>query len=221
MVMNVVILDSKHWADVEANSVEREEIRQAVEAAANEVVKLIPTLPRYVNLVVNPTMASEVIPETGDMGMTYSDEYASVYFDCKIPYGKEKLLKGLRTTTFHELVHATTFQHDPWQPGVLFGVVSEGLATVFERDYGGAKPLWGNYEDDATMDKWLGELKELPDTGEKNHSYFVNHPDGRKWIIYKTGAWVIDKLLESGEDLFQLMELRHDDVIAKFEALKE
>ena len=217
--MNIVILDSKHWPDVQSRGVSKQEVAEVVEAAAHAARKLLLALPEYVNLVVYPTVADEVIPETGGSGMTYTDEYVSVFFDHTLPYGKEKLLDELRTTTFHELVHAVTFHHEPWQPSVLFGAVTEGLATVFERDYADSQPLWGSYEDDVTMQAWLDELRELPVMKDKNMEYTILHPDGRKWIAYKTGTWVIDKLCESGEDLFELMKLGHKDVLAKFEAL--
>lgn len=216
--MNVVVLDSKYWPGLEKRGIKKSEIKNATESAAKEVEGLISSLSPHVNLVVDPTVAENVIPETGGMGMTYSDEYVSVSFDHTLPYGKEKLLKEIRSTTYHELVHAVSFLHDPWQPGVLFGCVTEGLATVFEREYAHSEPLWGKYEDDTVMQLWLQELKELPDSEVKNHDYFIKHPDGRKWIVYKTGTWIIDKLLESGEDLFELMQLNHKDVIAKFEA---
>lgn len=217
--MNVVVLDSKHWPSVHEHGVEKQEIFDVVSSAVQEVEKLIPFIPDYVNFVAYPAEPEEVIPETGAMGMTYSDEYASAYFDYNVPYGKEKLLSEMRGTVFHELVHATTFHYEPWKPGVLFGVTTEGLATVFERDYAKAQPLWGEYEDDTTMREWFNELKKLPDTKEKNRDYFFTHPDGRKWIVYKTGVWVVDTLLKSGEDLFELMKLNHKDVIAKLEAL--
>lgn len=217
--MRVVLLDSKHWPDLQKRGIQEYEVQKVVEEATGEVGKLIAFLPSYVNLVVYPAIAEDVIPETGVMGMTYSDEYASVYFDHAVPYGKAKLLEAIRTTTFHELVHAATFQYEAWQPDVLFGATTEGLATVFERDYANSQPLWAKYEDDEVMYGWLQELKELPETGEKNRDYFVKHPDGRKWIVYKTGVWIIDQLLESGEDLFQLMKLNHKDLLAKFEAL--
>lgn len=217
--MKVVVLDSKYWPGLHKHGVEKREVQKAAVKAADEVAGLISFVPSYVNLVVYPSIAEDVIPETGAMGMTYSDEYASVYFDHDVPYGKKRLLEEIRTTTFHELVHATTFQYEPWQPGVLFGATTEGLATVFERDYAGAQPLWGQYEDDETMHKWLHELKELPDTGEKNRDYFFKHPDGRKWIAYKTGVWITDQLVESGENLFELMKLKHSDILTKFETL--
>lgn len=219
--MNVVILDSKHWSAVKSHGVMKQEVKEVVEVAASEVSRLISYLPNYINLVVYPSNPDDVIPETGVMGMTYSDEYASVYFDYNVPYGKENLLKSLHTTVFHELVHATTFRYEPWQASALFGVTTEGLATVFEREYGDARPLWGEYEDDATMHRWFQELKELPETNEKNKDYFVNHPDGRRWIVYKTGTWVVDKLIASGEDLFELMKLECGDVLARFQALEK
>ena len=76
--MNVVVLDSKHWPDVDRRGVKKEEVKKVARAAAKEVSGLISFLPSYVNLVVYPSDPSNVIPETGDMGMTYSDEYASV-----------------------------------------------------------------------------------------------------------------------------------------------
>ncbi len=217
--MNVVTLDSKYWSDLESRDVGKDEIQAAAESAADEVVNLIPFLPGYVNLVVSPTIPEQVIPETGDGGMTYGDDYSSVYFDYTVPHGKKRLLSGIRTTTFHELVHAATYQYEAWQPGVLYGAVTEGLATVFERDYADSQPLWGEYEDDETMDKWLHELEALSPKSEKDMDYFVNHPDGRKWIVYKTGVWIVDKLLQSDENLFELMKLGHNDVIAKFKSL--
>lgn len=218
--MNVVVLDSKYWPDVQDRGVEKKDIADVVRSVADEVLGLVDSLPEYVNLVVYPSVADDVIVETGIMGMTYSDEYASVYFDCTLPYGKERLLSGLREAVFHELVHAATFRHDPWQPDVLFGVVTEGLATVFERDYAGATPLWGSYEDDLVMTEWYLELKNLPKSETKNGEYFFKHSDGRKWIVYKTGSWMIDKLLESGEDLFDLIRMNHKDVITKFNLLE-
>ena len=40
------------------------------------------------------------------------------------------------------------------------GVVSEGLATVFERDFGGREAPWGKYPEG--VEDWVTELLELP-----------------------------------------------------------
>lgn len=217
--MNIVVLDSKHWPEMHKNGVREHDVREVAEKAASEVTEIISFVPSYVNLVLYPVTKDEAIPETGGGGMTYTDEYASVYFDYNLPYGKKALYKELRSTVYHELVHAVTFQYESWQSSAVYGAVTEGLASVFERDYAKNRVLWSDYEDDITMKKWLQELKDLSDDGQKNHDYFYSHPDGRRWIAYKTGTWIIDKLLADGEDLFELMKLKHTDVLAKFDKL--
>lgn len=217
--MNVITLDSKHWAKAEKNGAKRDIIAETIQTAANAAMDILPNVPPHVNIVVAPVGASEVIPETGDAGVTYSDEYVSIVFDYAMPYELERLRESLHSMVYHELVHAVTFSHDPWQSGMLFGAITEGLATVFERDYSnGQVPLWSKYEDDETMKAWWTELKELPETGEKNNEYFVNHSDGRKWIVYKTGTWIVDRMVASGTDLFAMMEMNHKDIVAQFEA---
>lgn len=217
--MKAISLESPYWRDAKANGVDRATLEAQVENTAHEALAVLPSELAFTNIMLEPTVAAYVIPETGCMGMTYDKTHVSLTFDPSLPYGKESLEKHLRSTTFHELVHAVTFGHDPWQPGVLFGVVSEGLATVFERDYANADPLWGRYEDDDTMREWLKELQKLPATEQKDRRYFVEHPDGRKWIVYKTGTWLVDKLIDSGDDLFDLMELSHQDILDKISKL--
>lgn len=218
--VNTLTLDARLWNESAEHGIDRDEISSYIASTATEAAKLLPSDFTYLNIVVSPTVPEWVTPETGVMGMTYSDEYIALTFDATIPYGHDSLKRALRSTAFHEMVHATTFAHDPWRSSALFGAVTEGLATVFERDYSGeAKPLWGDYEGGDVMSKWYQEIKSLPQTEQKDMSYFVAHSDGRKWIVYKTGVWMVDKLLTSGEDLFALMKLPHTDIIDKFEAL--
>ena len=214
--MNIVVLDSKYWNKAAKNGISKQVVVQTITDAVEDVSKILPNIPKYVNIVISPTTSDDVIPETGEIGMTYNDEYVSITFDFTAPYPIEKLRASLRGTVFHELVHTVTFSHEPWSASVLFGLVTEGLATVFEREYSGAKPLWGQYEDDETMQEWRDEVNSLPESGEKNFDYFFNHPDGRKWIAYKTGTWMVDTLVASGEDLFALMMMSHGEILERF-----
>lgn len=218
--MNALTFDSRLWGEAERHGTQRGEIALLVVETAKVAAKLLPSKFTYLNVVTTPTTSDWVIPETGVMGMAYSDEYLSITFDAAVPYGVDNLKRALRSTVYHEMVHATTFAHDPWRPSALFGAVTEGLATVFERDYSGeGAPLWAEYESDDTMKGWYEEIRSLPQTEQKDMNYFVSHSDGRKWIVYKTGTWMIDRLLESGEDLFALMKLPHIEIVGKLEAL--
>lgn len=211
--MNVLALDSKYWQNTNST---REELVSVIREAADEAVKLLPAELLYTNIILEPVPSEEVIPETGDTGITYDNTHVYISFDFNLPYGKDTLLSHLRSTTFHELVHAVSFDHNPWQPDALYGAITEGLATVFEREYANSKPLWGKYESDETMYSWLTELQDLPKTEAKDMNYFIKHPDGRKWIVYKTGTWVVDTLLDSGENLFDLMQQDYVKILEKF-----
>lgn len=217
--MKVVALEAELWEVSAKYGMSSEDAESLVREYAEEAAALLPSDFAYLNLVINPVKPDMVIPETGVMGMAYSDEYISLTFDALLPYGHDATKSALRATVFHEMVHATTFAHDPWQAGAIFGAITEGLATVFERDYAGSEPPWGKYEDDRTMKAWYEEIKSLPKTTEKQMQYFVDHDDGRKWIVYKVGAWAIDKLLANGEDLPDLMRISHHEIIMKLEAL--
>lgn len=216
--MKTIDLDSGLWTKALVQGVARVDMTKYVDTVAAEAAKILPSNFDFLNIQLEPVSSEYVIPETGVMGMTYDAMHLSIWFDPNVPYGVSEAKKSIRGTVFHEMVHATTFEHDAWRPDALFGAVSEGLATVFERDYSEVDPLWGKYENEATMRMWYEELKSLPQSDVKDRSYFVEHSDGRKWIVYKTGTWMIDNLLGSGTDLFELMGLDYDDIVRKFEA---
>ena len=193
--MNIHILQSKEWEHLSQKGMSSEEVYTTIRAATEEATPLLPPLSPYVNISVYPTREG-LIKETGDMGFTYDEERIEILFDPTLPYGVEKHKEHLRATTFHELNHTARSLVIPYDPSPLSDMVSEGTATVFERDFANGSPLWGLYEDEATMRQWLKEIKALP-TNEKNYEYLFDHPDGRRWIIYKTGTWVIDHLIKS------------------------
>lgn len=217
--MNVITFDSKLWDRLPSGDIGRDDIRQLVEQATDEAAKLLPSDFRYANIVITPVEPDQTIPETGVAGVTYSDEYTSISLDPNLPYGVQGLRESLRGMVFHELVHAANYADDPWQPSAMFGVVTEGLATVFERNYADSRPLWGQYDDDETMNRWYQELKQLPATEHKDMDYFVQHHDGRRWIVYKVGTWMVDKMLRNDQDLFDIMGWPHQQVIDRFESL--
>ena len=69
-------------------------------------------------------------------------------------------------------------------------VVSEGLATVFARDATGWTPPWGEYPKEVTA--WVSELLRVP-PGAPSGSWMFKHPDGRQWIGYRSGVYIVDQ----------------------------
>ncbi len=69
-------------------------------------------------------------------------------------------------------------------------VVFEGLATAFERDVSGSVPAWGDYAD-VPVQTWADEVLAV-DGAYAYGAWFFAHPDGRRWIGYRAGAYLAD-----------------------------
>ena len=211
--MRIITPDSKYWAVAEEHGLSRAAVRRAVRTGASKALGLLPEVSEYLTIMVSPDDAENTIAETGDGGITFTEEYISIVFDYNVPYGVQSMVSHLRGTTGHEMVHAASyFNVEAFRPAPLQAVVYEGLATVFEKTHFRSIPPWSKYEDDLTMTQWFEEIAALP-ADSKNYDYLFHHPDERRWIIYKTGTWMIEKLLDTGVDFDTLLQMSHSDVI--------
>jgi hypothetical protein len=167
-------------------------IADEVDRTEPEVRALLPALRRRVNLVVST--GSNVIPETGEVGFAVSPD--TVNWTVDPARGVANVARRhLRHALFHELHHCVRLIRVPsyyttdWYDGSVF----EGLATVFEREAGWSPP-YGEYAVDEIV-QWADELFEQPVDDTFNHWKF-QHPDGRRWISYRVGAWVVDEAIK-------------------------
>jgi uncharacterized protein YjaZ len=78
--------------------------------------------------------------------------------------------------------------------GLMDSVVTEGLATAFERDFAGAQVPWGEYPDDVSQ--WVDELMQLPPDAKRS-DWIFRHPDGRRWIGMKAGTYLVDRAMQT------------------------
>lgn len=133
-----------------------------------------------------------MIPETGDGGFTIGPH--CIRWDVDPARGIEEVARThLRRTLFHECHHSVRLQRLPeeaeltdWPSVVVF----EGLASVFEDQSGAARATWRDY-DSAVVAEWADELFAQPLDTTWPHWKF-EHPDGRRNIAYKVGAWIVD-----------------------------
>ena len=191
--MQVILRESKYWGIAEKNGITRTMVEDSITAGIEYALKKLPPVSDYLTIMVCADVAENVIPETGVAGITYTEEYMSIIFDAAVPLPREEIIANLRQLVIHEMVHAASYINaGKWIPAPLQAVVYEGLATYFEAKAPSATiPPWAKCEDDATMKEWLAEVSSL-NTEMKNFDYLFDHPDGRRWIIYKTGMWIVN-----------------------------
>ena len=118
--------------------------------------------------------------------------------------------RQLRATLFHELHHLVRDAHIE-RRSVLDATVAEGMATVFERDQAGGRAPWGDYPENVS--DWAEELIALPEA-EEPRPWLFRHPDGRRWIAYKVGTYLVDRAVAaSGKSAAELVLVPTRDVV--------
>lgn len=185
-----------------------EKIAATVEADAR---KAMPELPRAIVLVID--IGRNVTEETGELGSAVSPGVIRWTMDSDRPEGVLAIINNhLRATLFHESHHMVRgWVQSGGEPPTSFmdAVIAEGLATAFARDAGGARVPWAEYSPDEAV-RWVTELMMLPsEEAWAQYSQWMNvHPDGRRWIAYRAGTYLIDKAIKaSGRSAAELASL--------------
>ena len=192
----------------------RSAAREVCDANEPRIRELLPALAERVRVRVNT--GKRVIPEIGCGGGALAP--GEVYFtvDPDRPEGVEKLVRlHLRSVLFHEfhhLVRGWVMTGGAPRTRFIDGVVCEGLATAFERDFADSNPLWGDYPD--SVRGWVDELLALPASAPYAEWMFF-HPDGRRWIGYRAGTFIADQAIErSGRSAADLVTTPYLEVLA-------
>ena len=188
---------------------ERNAIERVADRAAGDARKLLPALPLDLRITVQ--VGTQVIPETGE---TASIGLPGAVYWTVDPHhvgGVVAIVNAqLRATLFHEWYHLVR-EARVTPESIVDRAVNEGLATAFERDYGGAPTPWGAYPTD--VDAWTKELLALP-ANAPERQWMYQHPDGRRWIGFKVGTYVADRAVRaSGLSLAQLTTMPAGEII--------
>jgi hypothetical protein len=170
-------------------------LKKRIDGVHRDIYKLLPSLKRkiHINVVFD---SSGVIPETGEVGIPLTSDTVEIKIN---PFSKRTVRQiieeSFRPTLMHELHHLER----GWvikgrAPSKTFmdAVVAEGMATCFERDFGHTTPLAAQYP--PNVEEWVKELMALPNSAFRNYyQWMIQHPDGRRWIGYKAGVYIIEK----------------------------
>jgi hypothetical protein len=194
LVTNGSLGCERHDVDVEPPAVgrelsrsERSEIQHVADAAFRDVRSQLEGLPPRLTLIIR--WGKDVIPETGESGTAGFPGNVAWTIDPDRDVA-ETIRKQLRPTLFHELHHLARASRMQTRT-LLDRVVTEGLATAFERDFGKVDPPWGQAPPGDPM-IWTREVLSQPETADV-HAWVIRHPDGRRWIGMRVGTFLADR----------------------------
>jgi len=189
------------------SAAEKEAIEQVAAGAARDVRVHLPSLPETWKLVV--TTGSNVIAETGENGTWVAPNEIVWTMDPSRDIAAT-IRTQLRATLFHELHHLVRAQRVS-TPSLLDAVVTEGLATAFERDFGNTAPPWADIP--VEIEAWTAEVLALPANAPRN-DWLILHPDGRRWVGMLVGTFIVDRATKlTGRSAAALAHATTDDIV--------
>jgi len=176
-----------------------------IKSAYEEVSKLLPFGSKHINFFIQPREYG-LIKETQDNGHAHNSEFLEFAFNPTVDEkGLKVILDDIKATVFHEMNHAARYNIPIFHTKFLDNCIMEGLATVFERDYGGSNPPYGKYPKNVA--DWVQEIIDKNDMFVWQE-YSFDHPDGRRWISYKVGTYIVDEAIKiSGKGVIELTQL--------------
>jgi hypothetical protein len=170
------------------SSDERAAIAEVARRTIPDVRRALPATPT--SIVLHVRTSKRVLAETGENASNYDPNVVDWEVDASRNEGVVGIARSqLRATLFHELHHlvrhAVVLDHD-----IQGDAVREGLATAFERDFGGANPPWGEYPPDVAS--WTREVLALPASAPR-YDWLFENPDGRRWVGMRVGTFLVDR----------------------------
>lgn len=198
--------------DLEFSPLEQLIIPWRVSGYIAEVRDYLPTLPTPVLIRVQAAGLDQV-NENGDEAYFGLPDTIIWAVDVKRQGGALRLARTeLRARMFHELYHLAREIHVADGGTMAERMISEGLATAFERDYGQVSKPWSWYP--ANVGPWVDELIAAPPDSDIK-TWMRRHPDGREWIAFKAGAYVVDQAFKSsGKTCLDLLTIPASEILA-------
>lgn len=198
---------------------EKKAITDVIEATERDVRLLLPSLPEMIDFTVeiidrNLDIVSGVAgwsqahSPKGDIHLLLSNAY---------PGGVEGAARaGLAPAVYHELHHLArgwTLDGNKYGPGISTAAVNEGLAVVFAEEYTGIRDEGNSYPEEA--DSWVREILTLPKDADYTQWVSGEHPDGRTFIGYRAGNYLVRKALErSGKNILEISKMTPEAILA-------
>lgn len=204
----------RHDVDIEApatgralSAAEQRELQRIADTTFRDVRAVLPGLPPRLTLIVR--WGRDVIPETGESGAAGYPGNVSLTLDPDRDV-LAILRDHLRPTLAHELHHLARASRVR-TISLVDHVVTEGLATAFERDFAKVVVPWGEPPPDGAA--WTREVLGQPETAAVR-PWMIGHPDGRRWVGMRVGTFLVDRAARaSGRSAAELVFASPSEIV--------
>jgi hypothetical protein len=192
-------------------------IRGVISNSEEEVRNLLPNLPDSIKVIVeNVDWNLDIV--NGVTGRTETNHPPVVLVQISNSYQAgviDSVYQGIKSTIFHEFHHLSrgwAIQDNKFGPGISNAMVNEGLAVAFTEIYTGNINEVNAYTEEA--DNWVKEILALPLDASYAQWVMGEHPDGRTYIGYRTGNFLVRGAINnSGKSILELSNLMPKEII--------
>lgn len=191
-----------------------------IHTAYAELRQLLPKLPSKLKVIFGTNYD---YGEDGVTGSAISSNEMKIGIDESIE-DRTKQHAKIRSLVFHEGYHIAQEFHLASQSSALESAIYEGCATIFEREYAGSTPKWGDYskEDTATLQRWCNAMKDISaeqyfePSGETWKKWAFYDPEtDESWRVYKVGTWLVENILKENDlDIVDLNSMTASEILA-------
>lgn len=195
-----------------------------IDTAYTDAQKYLDQLPKTIDIAFTDNGSSDM---TGVGGFTVSDKQINIAVLAEFE-DRELQRKNLYSTVMHEAFHVQQgFSYDVSPFTATEAAIYEGCAVIFERQYAHNQAIYGEYSDcsEQDLEKWFAELDTVGTKYFEDidtwHKWAFYHPEyDQKWIIYKTGSWLVDRILtRSNRDVLDLKSKSAAEILKLEEVL--
>lgn len=167
---------------------ERRAIARVAEQATTDAHRVLPSLPD--TLVLKVRAGGNVIPETGEASSALSPNVIWWDVDPRHDGGvRATAERELRASLFHAFHHLVRNNAGP-RRGFREGIVGEGMAIAFERDFANVSRPWGQYS--SADERRAAEILAMPDDQTWGAWLRADRP-GRRWAGQRAGTYIVDR----------------------------
>lgn len=203
--------------DINFTETQKDLILETIYNSEEEIRELLPNLPDSIQVIVE-NVDWNLDAVGGVTGRAEKNFPPLVLIQISNTYREgaiDSIFAGLKATIFHEFHHLSrgwAIQDNKFGPGISNAMVNEGLAVVFSEIYTGTIFEANSFSEEAHT--WVNEILDLPLDASYSDWVMGEHPDGRTYIGYRTGNFLIRKAMsKSNKNIVELSTLQPEEII--------